>query len=67
MTFNQHGNTMLDLIAQQKLLEGDGAVLRDLALAATHLEDALTRYNSAQYRRKGTWNRADPDFGSGAA
>ena len=34
---------------------------RDLALVRTHLEDALTRYNSACYRRLGIWQRADPD------
>lgn len=34
---------------------------RDLSIAITHLEDALTRYNSARYRRAGTWQRAEPD------
>lgn len=34
---------------------------RDLAIAKTHIEDAQTRYNSARYRMKGTWKRADPD------
>ena len=34
---------------------------RDCALVQTHLEDALTRYNSACYRLVGTWKRVDPD------
>lgn len=38
-----------------------GDVLRDLALSRTHLEDALTRFNSAQYRLRGTWDRRDPE------
>lgn len=36
---------------------------RDLELAQQHLQDALTRYNSAQYRLRGTWERRDPDKG----
>ena len=43
----------------QPAVDADEA--RDLALVRTHLEDALTRYNSACYRRAGTWKRADPD------
>jgi hypothetical protein len=34
---------------------------RDLWLSRAALEDALTRYNSACYRRHGSWKRADPD------
>jgi len=57
---------MLDAIAEQIVADAYTAApgaARDLALAKTHLEDALTRYNSAQYRAKGTWKRADPDVG----
>lgn len=62
MTFNQHGQAMLDICETQiKSDETPGPVARELALSRTHLEDALTRYNSAQYRKAGTWKRADPD------
>lgn len=44
----------------------DQGVARDLSLAITHLEDALTRYNSACYRIDGTWKRRDPDAAAGA-
>lgn len=72
LTFNE-----LLALAGQKLAEKVGGKLgermpeplaqfstdigRDLALAHTALEDALTRHNSACYRIAGTWKRADPD------
>lgn len=60
-TFNEHGKAMHALINEKKLEAVDGGAARDLALANTHLEDALTRYNSACYRIAGTWKRADPE------
>jgi hypothetical protein len=62
-TFNEHGNAMMVLIEEkaESASAFDGPARRDLALARTHLEDALTRYNSACYRINGTWKRADPD------
>lgn len=60
-TFNMLGNAMQEMAEQQRNQASDGAVGRDLSIAITHLEDAMTRYNSAQYRRKGVWKRADPD------
>lgn len=83
MTFNEHGDAMLEIAreAQAEIFDAQriergggespkpfsstpadrGPEARDLALSITHLEDALTRYNSSRYRRKGTWGRADPD------
>lgn len=64
MTFNEHGAAM---VSQIEALQGDvgrSDAGRDLALSLTHLEDALTRFNSAQYRIAGTWKRADPEKGS---
>lgn len=67
-TFNQLGARMLELIDEAKTQLRDkidaGMEARDLALSATHLEDALTRWNSSRYRRRGSWGRADPDLGS---
>ena len=60
-TFNEHGAEMMNIIERQLDEVGRDLPGRDLALARTHLEDALTRYNSAQYHRRGTWKRADPD------
>jgi hypothetical protein len=60
LTFNELGAAMMERINTQ-LLNATGDTARDLALARTHLEDALTRFNSAQYRLAGTWKRADPE------
>lgn len=60
-TFNSLGNKMLGMIEDRRHLDLSGAAKRDLALSATHLEDALMRYNSACYRVLGTWKRADPE------
>lgn len=68
LTFNQLGERMHAAIAfrraEARLLPDERADLagRDLALANTHLEDALTRYNSARYHALGTWQRRDPDL-----
>lgn len=52
-------------IAQNAIDEGQrdqhNAAAREFALSITHLEDALTRYNSARYRQEGDWHRNDPD------
>jgi hypothetical protein len=61
MTFNDHGAAMQQRIEELLDMPYDGDVKRDLALARTHLEDALTRFNSAQYRLLGIWNRRDPE------
>jgi hypothetical protein len=61
LTFNEHGAEMMKELERQIDECGRSEAGRDLALSRTHLEDALTRYNSAQYRKKGTWKRADPD------
>lgn len=69
MTFNEHGTAMQSILDEARTECASlaatsldhGAAARDLALSATHLEDALTRYNSARYRMKGIWKRADPD------
>ena len=60
MTFNEHGNAML---ARAKYLResATGDAARDLSLSITHLEDALTRFNSALYRIQGMWVRRDPE------
>lgn len=71
-TFNEHGNAMLQQAHQLRRDVFDGKVAsdapanrdaagRDLSIAITHLEDALTRYNSACYHLAGTWSRRDPD------
>lgn len=60
-TFNDFGASMMEILEEQLGSGHDGSVARDLALSRTHLEDALTRYNSAQYRIRGTWKRLDPD------
>lgn len=70
MTYNEHGNAMLAIAGDKRNScdpQNDPAQMaaaRDLSLAITHLEDALTRYNSACYRLAGTWNRRDPDAAS---
>lgn len=62
MTFNEHGLAMLQMASNRRdEAYGQDAALRDLSIAITHLEDALTRYNSACYRMAGTWKRADPE------
>lgn len=62
-TFNQLLNEALG-IAQARRVDAattfDAA--RDLSIAITAIEDALTRYNSACYRIAGTWKRVDPDL-----
>lgn len=63
-TYNEHGNTMLDQIGEKvdvAKMQFNFMAIRDLELAQIHLEDALTRYNSAVYRINRTWQRADPD------
>ena len=60
-TFNEHVNAAVGIAAAKRAGTSDGAVARDLSLAITHLEDALTRYNSSRYRERGTWRRDDPD------
>ena len=69
MTFNEHGNAMLARIAELRISANsapDGsAAIADLDLARTHLEDALTRFNSACYRIAGTWGRADAERHTG--
>lgn len=66
-TFNDCANEMFVILADRAVQNGaspdnyQADAGRDLALAKTHLEDALTRYNSARYRMGGTWKRADPD------
>lgn len=60
-TFNELGAEMQAILDERRAEAGQSEAGRDLALAATHLEDALTRYNSARYRMMGTWKRADPD------
>jgi len=69
LTYNQLGNAMLEKLEEltdsDEVMNHDDWYLidRDLAVARTALEDALTRYNSAQYRIRGTWERRDPDKG----
>lgn len=60
-TFNELGRQMQAILDLTRDEAGQSGAGRDLALAATHLEDALTRYNSGRYRMLGTWKRADPD------
>lgn len=60
-TFNDLGNAMLDIAREKRSKTSDPDVGRDLSLSITSLEDALTRYNSAAYRLRGTWGRQDPD------
>jgi hypothetical protein len=65
-TFNEHGNAMLRRIWHLLGDDLDRGVMtedsiRDLELSREHLEDALTRYNSARYRMNGTWGRQDSD------
>lgn len=65
-TYNEHGNAMLRRVAElfelgDVVLVGNEDAIRDLELARCHLEDALTRYNSARYRMNGTWGRQDSD------
>jgi hypothetical protein len=68
-TYNEHGNAMLTRI--ENVLESEELYIAkdwddaciDLRQAKEHLKDALTRYNSATYRIRGTWNRVDPDKG----
>lgn len=60
-TVNELGSEIHDRINALRNKPYGGEVQRDLALARTHLEDALTRFNSAQYRIKGLWERRDPE------
>lgn len=61
MTFNERGQEMMDKLDDMLDVSYPPKAKRDLALSRTHLEDALTRFNSAQYRIKGTWVRSDPE------
>jgi hypothetical protein len=38
-----------------------GAILREFSIAITHIEDAITRYNKATYRLKGTFAITDAE------
>lgn len=60
-TFNELGRQMQAILELTRAEAGRSEAGRDFALAATHLEDTLTRYNSGRYRAMGTWKRADPD------
>ena len=61
MTFNELVIEAVAIAKAHRSTTSDPEEGRDLSLAVTHLEDALTRYNSSRYRRAGTWKRADPD------
>ncbi len=62
-TFNDHGKAMLARLADMTARPEaqDLEVFGDLEQAKLHLDDALTRYNSARYRMAGMWDRADSD------
>lgn len=60
-TFNQLVNEAITIADGRRDKAQAPGEARDLAIAITALEDALTRYNSSRYRSKGTWKRADPD------
>lgn len=59
-TFNELIEEAIDR-AQQQRTGRTGEAARWLSICITHLEDALTRYNGAQYHHKGTFKRDDPD------
>lgn len=61
VTFNELGAQMLAILEEQIESDGRSESGRDLNISKTHLEDSMTRYNSAQHRRAGTWKRDDPD------
>lgn len=60
-TFNELLNHALKMATDQRNSTPISDAARDLSIAITHIEDALTRYNSAQYRESGNWVRLDPD------
>lgn len=59
-TFNELVEKALDL-AQTQRQSRTGESARWLSIAITKLEEALTRYNGAQYHHRGTFKRPDPD------
>ena len=61
MTFNEYGNAMIDQASSLRQSAATPEEGRDLSLAITYLEEALSRYNSSRYRAMGVWKRADPD------
>lgn len=61
MTFNELVNAALLIATDKREAASSGDEARDLSLSITHLEDAMTRYNSSRYRNQRTWKRADPD------
>lgn len=61
LTFNEIVGEAIDRAKALRESARGGDEGRDLSIAITHLEDALTRYNSSRYRRFGMWKRADPD------
>lgn len=61
-TVNEMGNEIMRRLEEKIRYSGPGQAGRDFWLAKTHLEDALTRYNSGRYHENGTWVRRDPDF-----
>ena len=62
-TVNELVNEAIKRADEFRSNTADSGAARDYSLAITHLEDGLTRFNSAQYRLAGTWNRRDPERG----
>jgi hypothetical protein len=67
LTFNALLNAAQSRAEEQRKRYCNTAALRDLSIAITAIEDALTRYNSAQYHERLTWKRVDPDMPETAA
>lgn len=61
-TFNELVSQALAQAESRRAVAHTPEEARDLSIAITHLEDALTRYNSSRYRHRGTWKRVDPDM-----